>query len=109
MVRITNLFFSAFFAVSFCSICIRLDLGEGMPILALVSSFFISYFLLRHVRPKGYFDEIIQENEELKAKIQELELQNNNYKIEIMKLENKIEYQKEIVEITKDYQKTAAK
>lgn len=105
MVRITNLFLSAFFAVSFSTICLQLDLGGFIMFIALISSFFISYFLLRHVRPKGYYDELIKENDELQTRIDELESENSKYKMEIMKLENKIEYQKEVVELTKDLSK----
>jgi hypothetical protein len=107
MVRITNIFLSALFAFSFSAICFQINLGGFFFFSSLVSSYFISYFLLRYIRPKGYADELINENEELQTRIEELESENNNYKLEIMKLENKIEYQSEVMELTKNFTKSS--
>ena len=103
MVRITNvlLCFGSMLVVT--GIALGLDFGGFMLIIASITSYSITYFILRFVRDTGYELVLEEELKQSTAKIKELESKSLHLQMELIRATDKLEMQKELVNLSKEF------
>jgi cell division protein FtsB len=105
MVRFTNILLSIGIVIVTLSFCISLEVHGFVAFVALFTSYSISYYILRYIRVTGIDLEVEKEIEQLTNNLQESEAKNNKLEMEIKRIEDKLEMQKELVELSKQYSK----
>jgi hypothetical protein len=88
--------------IVFSSIVLYLDMPGFIFTVSLITSYFIPYFILRYVRETGYDAENEEIIKNFKKENGELAKINGELNFEVAKLQNKLEAQKEIVELSKE-------
>ncbi|MFE4428819.1 hypothetical protein ACFRH9_17215 [Peribacillus butanolivorans] len=104
MIRVTNALLSLGIMIVVTGICLSLDFNGFILLISVITFYFFPYFLLRYVRDHGYDDTDFEKQiGDLNEKLSESENERQQLELNIKRLEDKLEVQKELVELSKAF------